>query len=579
MFISILILSVALLSITPFSIALAGLAMLGQPDWNGAAALPYVNQNAPKGGTFVIGHVGSFNNLNPFHIKGRAPYELRLYVHESLGTRDWGEPFSVHGNLASKIFLNKAGDVITFTLDEDATFADGEPVLADDVAFSFHLLAKHGRPNHRSFYGMVDEVTIVNDKTISFHIPASNRELPLILSLMPILPKHIVSVEQFARGDLFEIMGTGPYEVVDYQVGQFVELRRRPGYWGWERMIHKGRFNFDHIRIEYYRDGQALFEAFKAGLVSYYHETDPVQWQDRYDFSRVQNGNVKKYQIPHGRPSGLEGVVLNMRKPPFDKEGVRGALKVLFEQNNIGETLYGGLRQPIKHYFSPLDLGPKPSIAMQRCMKNDAMLEQNSNQVNMTTRQRWRRAMQLLKGEGFTLQNGQWYDPEGKEFGFEIMIRDGASERILVPYTHQLKRFGINATVRVVDNAQFTDRMQRFAFDATIWRWYASLSPGNEQLYYWGTDAADTEGSRNYAGIKSPCIDEAITRLVRADTKGAFREAMYDLAVGIQSTNAIIPFYFDSHDLLAVDSRYALPKKSPLYGYQLETWWSSSQGE
>lgn len=569
--------SVALSILCLFVVTFSGhgqIAMIGSAQWDGEGPLSYVNENAPKGGRFTMGHVGSFNSLNPFQIRGQSPYELRVYVHESLGTRSWDEPFSIYGQLASDISLSDDRSSITFTIDPNARFADGQQVTAKDVLFSFELLRDHGRPNHRSYYSKVIKAQSDNDASITFDLPKDNRELALIMALMPVLPAHATDRQAFIDGKLERILGSGPYQVASADFGRQLVLKRRDDYWGQQKNINKGRFNFDEIIIDYYRDSNALFESFKAGLIDVYIDSDPLHWQQAYQFPAANEGQIVQREFSHGRPSGLEGMVLNSRIPPLDKWQVRRGLNLLFPADEIGEAFFGGQRKHIDGYFSNTDLAMEASQVMANCMNKDSNFVPEKDMAEFTDpRRAKRKAFGLFQQAGLALKDGRWRLPDGSVFRLEIMAKDAASERILVTYANALTQSGIEASVRLVDSSQFTDRMQGFSYDATIWRWYVSLSPGNEQAYYWGSEAADNEGSRNYAGLKSSCVDDAIARLVDATNEDMFTTAMQDLMVGLKRSQMVVPFFYDDRDRVALNAGIGTPERTSLYGIQMDSWW------
>ena len=574
---AIMIKSVALSILCLFVVTFSGhgqIAMIGSAQWDGEGPLSYVNENAPKGGRFTMGHVGSFNSLNPFQIRGQSPYELRVYVHESLGTRSWDEPFSIYGQLASDISLSDDRSSITFTIDPNARFADGQQVTAKDVLFSFELLRDHGRPNHRSYYSKVIKAQSDNDASITFDLPKDNRELALIMALMPVLPAHATDRQAFIDGKLERILGSGPYQVASADFGRQLVLKRRDDYWGQQKNINKGRFNFDEIIIDYYRDSNALFESFKAGLIDVYIDSDPLHWQQAYQFPAAKEGQIVQREFSHGRPSGLEGMVLNSRIPPLDKWQVRRGLNLLFPADEIGEAFFGGQRIHIDGYFSNTDLAMEASQVMANCMNKDPSFVPEKDMAEFTDpRRAKRKAFGLFQQAGLALKDGRWRLPDGSVFRLEIMAKDAASERILVTYANALTQSGIEASVRLVDSSQFTDRMQGFSYDATIWRWYVSLSPGNEQAYYWGSEAADNEGSRNYAGLKSSCVDDAIARLVDATNEDMFTTAMQDLMVGLKRSQMVVPFFYDDRDRVALNAGIGTPERTSLYGIQMDSWW------
>ncbi|MGJ4928556.1 extracellular solute-binding protein [Bradyrhizobium sp. HKCCYLS2038] len=562
---------------------------------HGAPALPagfdhmaYVNPDAPKGGRLVWGLLGTFDSLNPFIVRGVAVQQIRTYVVESLLARGNDEPFTLYGLLARSVETDDNRTYVTFRLDPRARFSDGQPVLADDVAFSWSLLRDHGRPNHRQYYGKVAKVDVLDPLTIRFDFGGEeDRELPLILGLMPILPKHATDVAGFEDTTMTAPLGSGPYRVTAVRPGASVTLSRNPDYWGRDLPINRGLWNFDEVRLDYYREANGQFEAFKRGLYDFRVETEPLRWHDGYDFPAARNGEVVRDSITSEMPQPSQFLVFNTRRAVFADVRVRRALTLLFDFEWINRNYFFGLYRRSGGYFAGSELsayGRAADTAERELLKPFAAqipqdIMDGSYRLPVTDgsgrdRTTLKAALDLLDAAGYGLDGTVLRQRMTKEpLAFEILVTTRDQERIALAYTASLKRAGINASIRVVDPVQFDQRRLSFEFDMIQNRWDQSLSPGNEQAFYWGSEAAGRTGTRNYMGAKDPAIDAMIAALLRARDRTEFISTVRALDRTLMAGFYAIPVLNAAEEWIARWNRIERPKRTALTGALPESWW------
>ena len=570
-----------------------GISMYGTPALpQDFVSLPYANPDAPKGGAIVLGNTGGFDSLNPFVRKGTAPWQLAFFTHETLMGRSWDEPFALYGLLAESIDVAEDRSWVEFTLRPEARFADGTPVTPEDVIFSFDLLGSEGHPRYHGLRAQIEALEQTGPRSVRMTFNTENRELALLAGMRPILSKAQWDGRDFANAPLADIpMGSGPYTVTDYQAGRQVTLTRNADYWGKDVPIRQGTHNIDQIKLDFYGDANVLFEGFKAGEISAIREFNAETWATQYDFPAVQRGDVVKSTFQHQKPSGMTGFVMNTRRAPFDDIRVREALIAAFNFEYINETLTGGSQPRITSYFSnsPLAMEPGPAnaeVAEMLAPFKDILPEGTIqgyalpvSDGSARNRAGIRAAMQALEDAGFTAQDGTMRNNAGKPLSFAILLSKGSTENMAIAelYIQALKRLGIEATVDAVDDAQFVARNNEFDFDMAIFRRALSLSPGNEQRYYWGSEAADQPGSRNLMGVKSPAIDALIDRMVGAKSTQEFTTATRALDRVLTAGRYVIPFWQFTQDRIAHIAALKYPDHVPLYGdgpnYMPEVWW------
>jgi peptide/nickel transport system substrate-binding protein len=564
-----------------------GLAMHGTPqlapefrNYN------YASPNALQGRSLRQAQIGSFDSLNPFSIRGNAAKNIRERVFESLLDRHYDEPFALYGLLAESVVASPDRSSVTFTIRKQARFADGRPVTAADVAFSWELMRDKGRPNHRYYYGQVESLTTPNKHTVRFTFKPTppDRELPLIIGLMPILPKHIYGTRDIQSASLDLPVGSGPYEVIEVTPGAQVKFEKRADYWANALPHNRGRHNFTTIYEDYYRDEATAFEAFKAGDVDIWFENNPQRWTTGYNFPAAKDGRVIKENISLGTPSGLRAFVMNTRRPILADPVLRKAMNLTFDFQWINKILYGDVYRRTNSYFGNTELSASGRLMsdgeadlLSRSLISGSALAAGyqSPESDGTGRDRAKRleAMQMLEAAGYTMQGKILMNPQGHRVQLEILVQRRSDERLALSWRRMLAGIGVDLKVRLIDSSQYQRRLQNFDFDLIAYNYYASLSPGNEQAYYWGSEAANTPGSRNYAGIKDFGIDAAVTALTRAKTSKDFTTAARALDRALMSGHYFISLYHNPGQWVARWHYVEHPETHSLYGARLDSWW------
>jgi peptide/nickel transport system substrate-binding protein len=565
------------------------LAMHGEPEWGPNFSHPtYANPAAPKGGQLVHGVSGTFDCLNPFIVKGLPAAHMRGYIVESLLARGYDEPFTLYGLLADGVVTDATRSFVTFSINPDARFSDGTPVTPDDVIFSWELLRDKGRPNFRTYYAKVAKAEATGRRTVRFDLAgADDRELPLIIGLMPVLAKHAINPATFEDTSFDPLLGSGPYTVTGVKPGESVTFKRDKNYWGRDLPINRGLWNFDTIRFDYYRDGNTHFEAFKKGLYDLRVETDPGRWQMAYDFPALREGRVTKEDMPYGLPKGMQGLVFNTRRAIFSDVRVREAILQLFDFEWLNHNYFFDLYRRVASYFDGCDLSShgisasaqeremlKPFPDAVRADIMDGTWSPHVTDGSGRDRASLGRAFALFKAAGYELKGTHLaHVATGKPLTFEILTTTRDQERLALAFVRNLKQAGIEARVRTVDATQFERRRIAFDFDMMEYRWEQSLSPGNEQLFYWGSAAADQQGSRNYMGVKSKAVDAMIAAMLAATARADFVAATRALDRVLLSGFYVVPLYFPPVQWVARWTRIEHPSRTSLFGYLPETWW------
>jgi len=562
---------------------------------HGAPALPasfahmrYANPDAPKGGRLVQGILGTFDSLNPLIVRGLAVQQIRGSVVESLMARGNDEAFTLYGLLAKSVETDEARSYVTFRLDPKASFSDGQKVTADDVLFSWALLRDKGRPNYRQYYSKVAKAEALDPLTVRFDFGgARDRELPLILGLMPVLPRHAIDGATFEETSMAAPIGSGPYRVTAVKPGVSVTLTRNPDYWGRDLPVNRGLWNFDEVRLDFYREANGYFEAFKRGLYDFRVETEPLRWHDGYDFSAAHNGEVIRDIIKTGMPQPSEYLVFNTRRQVFSDIRVRQALTLLFDFEWINRNYFFGLYGRSAGFFAGSELSAygraadeqeraflKPFEARIPPAILDGIYRLPATDGSGRDRTALREALNLLSQAGYDLDGAVLRQRSSKTpLTFEILVTTRDQERIALAFSRDLKRAGIEATVRAVDAVQFDQRRLGFDFDMIQSRWDQSLSPGNEQFFYWGSEAADSHGTRNYMGARDPAIDAMIADMLAARDRGVFVSAVRALDRVLISGFYAIPVFNIREQWIARWNRIERPQDTALTGYLPETWW------
>ena len=546
----------------------------------------YVNPDAPKGGTMRYATLGTFDNLNPFVIKGVAAAGI-TDIFDTLTVASEDEPSSEYGLVAETIELAPDKLSVLYTLRKEARFHDGTPMTPEDVIWTFETLRAKGLPHYRSYYGDVTKVEKEGERGVRFSFKsADNRELPQIIGQMPVLSKAYWSGRDFAGTTLDAPLGSGPYKVESLDPGRSITYRRVADYWAADLPVNKGRHNVDVMRYDYYRDGTIALEAFKAGQYDVRLENVSKNWATGYDSPALRAGLVKKEAIPNQRPSGMQGFGFNLRRPLFQDPRVRQALAYAFDFEWSNKELFYNAYTRTRSYFDNSELAATGVPQGEELKILEKFRGRIPDEVFTTEydppkydgsgniRDGLREALRLLKEAGWTFKGDKLVNDEtGQPFEFEIMLVLPEFERIVLPFKKNLERMGITARVRTIDAAQYERRMQTFDFDMAVVSFGASQSPGNELRDYFGSQAADEQGSQNYLGIKSKVIDELVEELIKAPDRASLVAHTRALDRVLQYGYYVIPHYHVSAFRVAYWDKFRRPAISPKYAVGFDTWW------
>ena len=558
-------------------------------------SLPYANPNAKKGGTLKIGAVGSFDSLNPHIVKGRSPWQLRFWGYETLMGRSWDEPFTLYGLLAESIETGPNREWVEFKLRKEAKFSDNSPVTIEDVIWSYETLGTIGHWRYRGLWKKIKSIKKTGPRSVKIFFNEDNPELALLAGMRPILKKSQWNASNFENSSLEIIpISTAAYRISEINPGKSITMERNPDYWGNDLPFRKGTLNFDKISLEYFGDSTVLFEAFKAGEIDIFREGNAEKWETQFNFPNAVNGKIMKSEIPHGRPTGMRGLVMNTRKEIFSNWRVRQALIEAFNFEYINEAQNAGRQQRITSYFSNSILGMREGAAKNSVLE----LLQNSNQIQLPgtyegyklpksngserNRANMKKALKSFNDAGFKVVEGKLQDNQGRQFKFSILLRQGAKEylSIVEMYSSALQRLGIDVKIELVDSSQYWERIKRLDFDMAPYARDLSLSPGNEQHLYWSSEYADVEGTRNLMGLKSPTMDKLLDKIMKSKSIKELQSITRAMDRILMAGRYVIPIYHNGPSRIAHKSNLRYPSKIPLYGDRIgffpDVWWKTN---
>lgn len=566
-------------------------AIHGQPKYGpNFNHFDYVNPNAPKGGTLRKHTIGTYDSLNPFIVKGLPAAGMGL-LFDTLTYQSADEASSEYGLIAETIEVPHDYKWVAYTLREEARFHDGTPLSAEDVVFSFELLTTRGSPHYRNYYQSVESVEILGPRKVRFNFnEGMNRELPAIVGQLPVLSKAYWSGRQFEKTSLDPPLGNGPYQIESLEPGRSITWRRVPDYWAANLPVRAGKFNFDKIRYDYYRDRTVALEAFKGGEYDLRQEHTSKFWATGYEGPALRDGLIKKVTIKHERPTGMQGFFFNIRRTKFSDPRVREALSYAFDFEWSNQHLFYGAYARTKSYFSnsPLASSGMPSAEELEILQPyrgripEEVFEKPyappRTDGSGNIRSNLRKAAVLLKSAGWSVIDGLLTNTtSGERLELEMLLSSPSYERIVLPFKKHLARLGVKTTVRVVDAAQYYKRIEERDFDITTLVVPQSLSPGNEQRDFWGSAAADERGSMNYSGIKNPVIDELIELLISAPDYETLVVRTQALDRVLLWNFYVIPNWHIQSFRVAYWNKFERPAITPKYRLDIHTWWEDTQ--
>lgn len=568
------------------TLVLHGDAKYGQPG-STFKHFDYVNPEAPKGGSVRMAASGTFDSLNPYTNKGTPVTGLSL-VYDTLMTQSRDEPFSLYPLIAESAEKAADNSSITFNLNPRARFHDGKAITANDVKYTFELLTQKGHPFYRSYYSDVESVTTLSDQKVRFHFKHSNNpELPFILSELPVLPKHHWELEDndFSSASLKTPLGSGPYQVMNVDGGRSITYHRVKDYWAQDLPVNVGRYNFDEVSYDYYRDEHVALQALKAGEYDLRYENVAKNWATAYDVPAVHRGDLILATIPTRNPAPIQGFAFNLRRDAFQDPLVRRAIGYALDFEWLNRNLFHNSYIRSQSYFgnSGMEASGIPEGEELKLLQpwKDQLPEKLFTQPytlpvtdgSGNIRPQLQKALTHLKEAGWSLKNNRLVNNRDEPLKIELLIAQPSLERVALPFKKNLEQMGIELNIRSVDISQYINRIRDFDYDMIVVGYGQSASPGNEQTGFWGSKAADTKGSRNYMGIQSPVVDAMIDNVINAGSRDELTTAVKALDRVLLWGEYLIPQWYYPYDRIAHSSRLVRPETDPLYSTDIYTWW------
>ena len=565
------------------------IAMHGEPKYNkDFISVEYVNNNAEKGGDIVRSSIGSYDTFNPFTLKGTSAAGIGL-LYESLTTGSSDEAFTEYGLLAKTIEWPEDRSWVAFTLRDEAVWHDGKKITSDDVIWTFNTLMEKGHPFYKYYYGDVNEVIKVSENIVKFIFSTNtNKELPLIIGQLPVLPQHYWEDKNFEETTLDIPVGSGPYRIKSFDAGRSITYELNENYWGLKNNvvpIKVGKDNISTIRYDYYKDRGVEREAFKSGEIDFFSENTSKEWATGYEINAVEKGLIKKELISHENPQGMQAFAFNTRKDIFKDKRVRKALSYAFDFEWTNKNLFYGAYKRTDSFFENSELSSNGLPSKEELDYLNPYIDLLPNEIFNTEytnpetdgsgfiRSELQEATKLIKDAGWKLNDGKLVNSQGDPFEFEILLVSPAFERIVLPFIDNLEKLGINASLRTIDSSQYQKRIETFDFDMVVFTFSQSLSPGNEQRNFWGSDAADTNGSRNVIGVKDDVVDNLIEKLINAKDREDLITITRALDRVLLWNYYVIPQWHISAYRVLYWDMFDQPKKKPKYSLGFDTWW------
>ncbi len=565
------------------------IAMHGEPKYNkDFLSVEYVSNSAVKGGNIVRSSIGNYDTFNPFTLKGNSAAGIGL-LYESLTVSSSDEAFTEYGLLAKQIEWPEDRSWVAFTLRDEAVWHDGKQISSDDVVWTFNTLMEKGHPFYKYYYGDVSEVIKISQNKVKFTFSTNtNKELPLIVGQLPVLPQHYWEDKNFEETTLDIPIGSGPYKIKSFDAGRSITYELNTDYWAFKNNIvpiKVGKDNIGTIRYDYYKDRGVEREAFKSGEIDFFSENTSKEWATGYDINAVEQGLIKKELISHENPQGMQAFAFNTRKEIFKDKRVRKALSYAFDFEWTNKNLFYGAYKRTDSFFENSELASNGLPSKEELAYLNPYMDVLPNEIfnaqynNPKTdgsgfiRNQLQEATKLIKDAGWILQNGKLTNSKGEPFEFEILLVSPAFERIVLPFIDNLEKLGIKASLRTIDSSQYQKRIESFDFDMIVFTFSQSLSPGNEQRNFWGSDAADTNGSRNVIGIKNDVIDILIEKLINAKDREDLITITKALDRVLLWNYYVIPQWHISAYRVLYWDMFNQPNKKPKYSLGFDTWW------
>jgi microcin C transport system substrate-binding protein len=554
----------------------------------------YVAPEAEKGGEIILYGLGTFDSLNPYLLKGISAEGLGSLVFESLLEKSLDEPFSMYGLIADDFYVGDDGLSVTFHINPAARFSNGKPVTAADVKFSFDtLMSKAAHPQFRVYYGDIESAEVIDRLTVRFYFKNRNRELHMIVGEIPIFSREWLGSAPFDEVDDVAPISSGPYLVDSYERGRFIRYRRNPDYWAQGLPVRRGMYNFDTVTYKYYKDSTIALEAFKAGEFDFFFENYSKRWARSHVGPKYDSGEILKTELEHSNNAGMQGFAMNVRRNKFKDVRVRRALTLAFDFEWSNNQLFYNQYARCDSYFSNSELAATGLPQGKELALLDEFRDQlpasvfevewhtpTTNAEN-SLRDNLKKARDLLAAAGWTVQDGVLKNAQGQAFEIDVLLVQKGFDRIFAPYAHNLKKLGIDMNYRTVDDSLYKRRMDNFEFDMVVTSFPQSVSPGNELMNMFHSQAAEMNGSRNLPGIADPVVDALIEKIINAEDREALVVAAHALDRVLLHGEYLVPnWYIDAHRI-AYRDKFNMPQTLPLYfepvSWLLKTWWAKEK--
>ena len=569
-----------------------GLSVFGDLKYGpGFKNFDYVNPDAPKGGTLKIPGLDTFETIHPFILKGQKEPLAEALLYDTLMARSFDEPDSYYGLVAKTVEVPADKSWVAFNIDPRAKFHDGTQITAGDIVFTFNALKTDGHPRYRVNFRDVDRAEATSPSRVKFTFkPGTHRDLPTRLAALPVLSKAYYDKVDFKKTTFEPALASGPYKVGKFEPGRSITYQRAENYWAKDLPVNRGRFNFDRITVEYYRDREVAFQAFFSNQYDYREEFTSRQWATQYDKPPVNKGLVVRETLPDETPSGVQAFILNLRREKFQDVRLRAAMDLAFDYEWTNKTLFYSLYDRTNSMFENSSLAAKQPPSKEELALLEPFRGKVPDEVFTTVfrapetdgsgriRGNLRKASRLLKQAGYAVRNGVLTDIAGKPLTIEFLLFESSFKRIINPYLQNLKRLGIQASIRIVDVANFKRRQDSFDFDIVIRRIAQPLTPGLEQRNYFGSEFADVPGSFNIGGVKDSAVDALIEKVVTAKSRGELTVATRALDRVLMWNRFVITQWYKGEHNVAYWNKYNRPKVSPKFSTGvLDTWWYDAE--
>lgn len=565
------------------------IALHSPPKYSHLQSLPYANSQAPKGGALILAADGSFDNLNSMNGKGNVTEGIN-YIFDSLLSKSLDEPGVYYPLLAEKVsFDPKKTTFIIFHLNPKARFSNGQPLTAEDVKYSFELYQTQSNFGLQMYLADLNKLEVLSALKIKMHFKSGhNPEMAMIVAQMPIYSKRQWQGRDFKDLTLKPILGSGPYVIERIDPGRSISYQRNPQYWGKNLLVNRGRYNFDRIQYRYYRSPEIKFEAFKSGQFTLHEEKQVNRWIRDYQFPAVRQGQVKRYRFRHQNPVPTQSLVFNTRRQPFADIRFRQALSFAYDFEWLNKAMFYGEYQRLNSFFSNSELASrgrpsaqelqilKPHLQKLHPVQRQAVLQDwqyPQSDASGFNRQNLLKARQLLLKAGYRYQQGQLVNASGQAVKIEFLLHQVEQQRHLMPYLRHLKRLGIQANIRMVETAQYYERLRNYQFDMIVDSMPQSLTPGQEQKQFWSSQAAKQVGNYNYAGIQNPAIDAVIKQVIQAQNREQVIDSTRALDRLLRAGYYHIPTYGTGEYWYAYWNMYQQPKLKPKLSAGIDYWW------